>query len=386
MANAQGMTYASGLNSGGAQGPTITPCSGLIEEHVVFGGEEKLRKLIDTTLQIMKGDLFVVITGCVPALIGDDVDSVVAEFKDRAKVIHVKTSGFVGNAYTGYNLYLDAIIDNLLKEPKPVEKKLVNLLGIVPNQNLFWKGELQAMKLLLESIGAKVNTIFTNFDSIGAIERIPAASLNLVLNPWCGVEAAKKLEERFGTPYLLNDYIPVGPKETSKFLRNVSKALKIPKSKVEGVITEAEKRAYRYMEYVAEFFMVAMPHSYFAVVGDSRTVISFIRYGVNEVGWNPAVAVVTDDPPPEVRETITRHLTTDLEGLFAPRVIYDYDSHRIREYLKEQPLQVVLASSLEKYVASSECQAIHLSVSYPTYDRLIVDRNYVGSRGGLQLV
>ena len=50
MANAQGMTYASGLNSGGPSGTTVTPCSGLIEEHVVFGGEDKLRRLIETTI------------------------------------------------------------------------------------------------------------------------------------------------------------------------------------------------------------------------------------------------------------------------------------------------------------------------------------------------
>ena len=121
MANAQGKTYASGLNSGGPSGTTVTPCSGLIEEHGVFGGEDKLRRLLEPTIPVMKANLFVVISGCVPALIGDDADSFVAEFKDNAKVIHVKTSGFVGNAYLGYERYLDPVIDSLL-EPRPVEK------------------------------------------------------------------------------------------------------------------------------------------------------------------------------------------------------------------------------------------------------------------------
>jgi nitrogenase molybdenum-iron protein beta chain len=386
MANAHGMTYASGLNSGGSAGTTTTPCSGLIEEHVVFGGEDKLRRLIDTTIQLMNGELYVVISGCVPALIGDDVDSVVSEFKDRAPVIHVKTSGFVGNGYLGYNLYLDAVIDGLLTEAPAIDKKLVNILGIVPNQNPFWKGEIKTVKTLLESIGVRVNTIFSDFGSLGTIQKIPSAGLNLVLNPYCGVDAAKKLEERFGTPYLNLNYVPIGPKDTGDFLRAVGRKLKITSKKVESVISAEEKNVYRYMEYLAEFFMISMPHSNSAVVGDSRTVIAFTRFGANELGWNPQLAIVTDDPPEETREGITRLLTENLDGTYVPKVIFDIDSHRIRQTLKEQQLQVILASSLEKYVASKENEAHHLSVAYPIYDRLIVDRSYAGFRGGLQLL
>ncbi|MDR2386189.1 MAG: nitrogenase [Deltaproteobacteria bacterium] len=385
MANAQGMTYASGLNSGGPSGTTVTPCSGLIEEHVVFGGEDKLRRLIETTISVLKGDLYVVISGCVPALIGDDVDSVVNEFKDKAKVIHVKTSGFIGNAYLGYNLYLEAIIEALL-EPKPVEKKLVNIFGLVPNQNVFWKGDLINLRELLAKIGLKTNTIFTDFDSLGAIERIPAAALNLVFSPWVGHEAVKKLQDRFGTPYEAINFLPVGPKASSDFLRTVGRRLKVSQKKVEEVIAREEKAAYRFTEYMAEMFMVAMPHAYYAVVGDSLTVSSFIRYGTNELGWNPKLAIVTDDPPDEARPTIEALLTQGLEGIFTPRVLFDYDSHRIRQALKQQPLQVILASSLEKYIAKSENEAHHLSVSYPIYDRLVVERSYVGYRGGMRML
>ncbi|MDR2352494.1 MAG: nitrogenase [Deltaproteobacteria bacterium] len=385
MANAHGMTYASGLNSGGTQGTTTTPCSGLIEEHVVFGGEDKLRRLIDSTLKIMKGELFVVISGCIPALIGDDVDSVVSEFQDRAKVIHVKTSGFIGNGYVGYNLYLDSLINNLVTE-KPTEKKLVNLLGIIPNQNPFWKGEIKEVKELLENIGVKVNTIFTDFDSVGAIEKIGAASLNLVFNPWAGVAAAKKLEERLGIPYLNFNFVPMGPKESSNFLRAVGQKLKIPKTKVEGYIKSAELSAYRYMEYLAEFLMISCPHAFLAVVGDSASSISFLRYGVNELGWNPELVIVTDNPPEDSHAVIRELLTQDLQGVFQPEVIFDFDSHRIREHLNQKTLQVILASSLEKYVHGKNNEAFHLSIAYPIYDRLIVDRNYTGYRGGINLL
>ncbi len=58
-----------------------TPCSTLLEKHVVFGGEEKLRDQIASTMELMNGDLFVTVSGCIPALIGDDVEGVVSEFR-----------------------------------------------------------------------------------------------------------------------------------------------------------------------------------------------------------------------------------------------------------------------------------------------------------------
>jgi nitrogenase molybdenum-iron protein beta chain len=381
MANAHGLTFASGLNTGGAQGTATTPCSCLIEEHVIFGGESKLHDLIESTIELMKGNLFAVISGCVPALIGDDVDAVVKKFKDKAPIIHVKTSGFIGSAYVGYELYFDAIIDELLQE-QPKQRKLVNLFGIVPNQHVFWKGDLNNIKSLLERIGVKVNTILLDFDAIDAIQKIPAAELNIVLNPWVGVKIAKKLEERFGTPYEHFQYVPLGPKESSNFLRKIGKRLRISSPLIERVIAQEERSAYRYAEYMSEMFMISLPHAYYAVVADSRTAVEFVKYGANELGWNPEVVVITDNPPEEFREDIVKLLTENLEGVVTPKVFFEIDAHKTRLILKNYTLQVILASSLEKYIVRKEHEAEHLSVAYPVFDRLLVDKSYAGYRGG----
>ena len=94
MAQLQGQFYAGGKNAGGPQGGASTPCSGLVEEHVIFGGEKKLRNLISSSIELMEGDLYAVISGCVPSLTGDDVGSVAKEFQGRANVIHINAPGF----------------------------------------------------------------------------------------------------------------------------------------------------------------------------------------------------------------------------------------------------------------------------------------------------
>src|SRR6202142_2823261 len=58
-----GQLYAGGQNAGGPQGGTSTPTSGLVEEHVIFGGEDKLKKLIEASSEVMEGDAFAVISG-----------------------------------------------------------------------------------------------------------------------------------------------------------------------------------------------------------------------------------------------------------------------------------------------------------------------------------
>lgn len=78
-----GQFYAGGQNAGGPQGGTSTPCSGLVEEHVIFGGEKKLRHLVRSSIDLMEGDLYAVLAGCVPSLIGDDIDSVVRTSRMR---------------------------------------------------------------------------------------------------------------------------------------------------------------------------------------------------------------------------------------------------------------------------------------------------------------
>jgi nitrogenase molybdenum-iron protein beta chain len=357
-----------------------------VEEHAVFGGQEKLRDLIRSTLEVMRGDLFVVVSGCVPALIGDDVGAVVKEFQSaEVPVIHANTAGFLGSSYKGYELYLDAVIDQLLAA-RPVVRRRVNLLGIVPYQHVFWKGSLQVIKNLLEGIGLSANMIFTENDGLTALREIPVAELNLVFSPWSGVPAAEELKEKFDTPYLVFPAVPVGPKDTTSFLRRVADQLHLRKQGVETFIQAQEHRTYRFAEYMADIRSNALPNAYTAVVADTGTAIGLTRYGANELGWLPEVVIVTDNPPEEYHDAIAGFLTEGLESVVKPEVIFEADSHRLRLKLREHTAQLILASSLEKYIAVDELNAMQVSVSFPVYDRLIIDRTYAGYRGGLALM
>jgi nitrogenase molybdenum-iron protein beta chain len=380
-----GMTYAAGQNAAGGQGTTNTPCSCLVEEHVIFGGEDKLRNLIRSSTEVMVGNFFAVISGCVPSLIGDDVDSVVNEFRDKVPMVHVKAPGFAGNSYEGYELFLEAIVDQLLTS-QPVKKGRVNILGIVPYQHLFWKGQLATIKELLRRLGLEANIIFTEFNGLENLQELPAAELNLVLSTWNGHRVARKLEEKFGTPFLTAPAVPVGAKQTSHLVRRLGERLGLDSAWLESVIATEEKHVYRFSEYFGDAVMMGVPNAFFAVAADSGTAIGLTQFLNNEVAYLPEIVIITDDPPEEVREEIARQLSEGIESASKPEVLFESDAHLIREKLKGRSFLFLFASSLEKHIAGPEFNAIPITVAFPSYDRLILDRNYAGFRGGLTVM
>lgn len=380
-----GTLYAGGQGAGGNEGGTSTPCSCLVEDHVIFGGEKKLRNLIQSTTEIFNGELFVVISGCVPSLIGDDVDAVVNEFRDKVPIVHVNAPGFSGNSYEGYELFFEAIIDQLLTE-KPKKKKLVNIFGVVPYNHVFWKGELPTVKKLLASIGVEANIIFTEENGLSNIQQIPAAEYNIVLSSWNGHRVAKKLKEKFGTPFITFPNVPIGAKQTSEFLRTVAEKLKIPSQKVEEVISHEENWTYRYMEYPADAIILVRPNSYFAVTADSNTAIGITKFLTNEIGYLPDIVQITDNPPEEYRESIAKEILDNIDTVVKPEIVFESDTYKIRKNLEDRPFQFLFSSSLEAPTAMEDFGALHMPTAFPVYNKSVLVHNYAGYDGGLRLV
>ena len=382
-----GTLYAGGESAGGNEGGTSTPCSCLVEEHVILGGEEKLRNLIESTIEISNDDLFVVTSGCVPSLIGDDVDQVVDEFRDKADIIHVNAPGFKANSPEGYNLFWDAIIDQLLPdEAGEVEQKTVNIFGIVPYNHVYWKGDLLTIKTLLESIGIKANIIFTEKNGLDHIYQIPQAEYNIVLNPWLGVRVAEKLEEKYGTPFIKYPNVPVGAKQTAEFLRLVGDKLGVSKKVVEDFIAEKEDWYYRLMEYPGDAIILVRPNSFYAVAAESSYAIAFTKFLANELGYLPDIIQITDNPPVDVREEIVNEIRNNLDTVVQPDIIFEADTYKIRKNLEGRPFLFLFSSSIEAPTSIEDYNALHIPISYPIYNRSVLAKHYGGYDGGLTVV
>ena len=378
--------------SGGGQ----IPCTNSSQSEVVFGGEKKLATLIDATLQVMDGDVYVVLAGCTAGIVGDDVVQVSADHstKDK-KVIGVDTAGFRGNNYKGHNLVIEGLIEQFVgdidDEPE-VKKGLVNVFSVVPYQNVNWRGDLEEIKRILEGIGLEVNILF-GYSSKGVSEwkNIPNAELNIVLSPWVGLNAAKICERKYGTPYLHEPILPTGLKDTSAFLRRVADKLDLPKEKVESFIKKEEDRYKKYFVAAGDLFAdlaAYLPFNAY-IAGDDIYGLGTASFLENELGIEVVKFYDTTDPSKLAQNTINKALEEIKEGL-SERVSFESDSALIKkdieENIKERKVKtVILGSSWERNLAL-KTDSILIYQSVPVVDRIIVNKTYVGYNGGLNLI
>ncbi|MDP3441887.1 MAG: nitrogenase component 1, partial [Ignavibacteria bacterium] len=156
-----GQSFVSGFRGSGHLGGVAVPSTNTYEKEVVFGGESRLKEQIEKTIELIDGDQYVVLTACTSELIGDDVSGILREFKDEETVIYAETAGFRGSSYVGYEILLNAFIDQVVKE-QPKKENLVNIIGIVPSQDVFWEGNLAEIERILNSAGLEVNTLFND--------------------------------------------------------------------------------------------------------------------------------------------------------------------------------------------------------------------------------
>jgi nitrogenase molybdenum-iron protein beta chain len=189
----------SGHQGEGYGGGAHIACTNSCEQEVVFGGEKKLRSTIDGALKVLKGNLFVVVTGCTADIVGDDSINIAKEYAESGQpLVGVETAGFKGNSYYGHEAAVNEIIEQFVGdvEAKP-RKGLVNVFSVVPYQNPYWRGDLEALKSLVESIGLEVNILFGH-QSRGVSEwkDIPNAQFNLLVSPWVGLSTVKLLKQK----------------------------------------------------------------------------------------------------------------------------------------------------------------------------------------------
>ncbi|MFT8315673.1 MAG: nitrogenase component 1 [Clostridium sp.] len=387
----------SGFWGSGYCGGSSVPTSGITENDIVFGGSSRLNEQIETTLEMIDADLFLVTTGCMTEIIGDDVEAVLRNFKDsKIPILSIETGGFRGNSYNGYERVLEKLFNNYSNESTKKRKNLVNIFGLIPASDPFFRGDLVEIKRLLEKLGLEVNTFFTNDQTIDNLMNASGALLNIVLSRTYGISVAESFKEKHGIPYYVSE-LPIGPTATAEFLRDISKLLEIDNKKVEELIKQENENYYKYIERISDVYADSDFQHYAVVVGNANNTISITRFLYEDLGWIPKFSIITDgleDNQKEVLNDRFEKLNVDKEI----ELIYETDASKIQEYLTNiievnksekyhdaiSPL-FILGSSYEKDLANKVGAKI-LSVSYPILNRAILNRGYAGYNGGLHLV
>jgi nitrogenase molybdenum-iron protein beta chain len=380
--------------SSGYAGGSTAPCTNFSETEVVFGGEERLKSVIEGSYRVLKSDLQVVLTGCTADIVGDDTARVVREFRNEGKpIVHAETAGFKSSNYVSHSVVVNAIVDQFVGEAESgteKEKGLVNVFATIPYQDPFWKGNLSELKRLLEGIGLKPNILFGQ-ESGGVAEwkSIPRASFNIFVSPWYGLDIVEHLKEKYGQPYFRFPYIPIGGNETSRFLRELAAYAHLEGPKVDAFIAREEEAFYMEIQSLATFlleFRYGLP-AWTQIIHDASYVLGISKFLLHEVGIVPKELFIADGTPEAFQEEIRGILASTSDKKSFP-LVFEPDAGKAQETIRasSHPGRGLLIGSGWEKALAREKGLDFLSAANPSPVRLVLTTGYLGYRGGLHLV
>ncbi|MEB3291789.1 MAG: nitrogenase iron-molybdenum cofactor biosynthesis protein NifE [Synechococcales bacterium] len=209
----------------------------LTENDVIFGGEKRLYKAILEVQQRYQPKAVFVYSTCVTALIGDDLDAVCQKAAEKTgiPVVPVNSPGFIGSKNLGNRVGGESLLEYVVgtREPEYTTPYDINLIG---EYNI--AGELWGVLPVFEKLGIRVLAQITGDGRYEDIACAHRAKLNVMICSKALINMARKMEERYGIPYVEESFYGVA--DMNRCLRNI--AAKIGdlhlQQRVEQVISE----------------------------------------------------------------------------------------------------------------------------------------------------
>ena len=211
-------------------GPTlyrIGMTTDLTEQDVIMGrGEKRLFYAIKQAVSSYQPAAVFVYNTCVPALIGDDIEMVCKAAQRRLglPVIPVDAAGFYGTKNLGNRIAGEAMLQYVIgtREPDPLPKEAAHLGLRVHDVNLIGEyniaGELWHVLPLLDEMGLRVLCTLSGDARYREVQTMHRAEVNMLVCSKAQVNVARKLKERYGTPWFEGSFY--GVRATSQALRD----------------------------------------------------------------------------------------------------------------------------------------------------------------------
>lgn len=202
--------------------------SGLTEMDAIMGNDEKFIHDIEVAADELKPKFIALAGSPIPFMNGTDFPALAQIIEEEMKIpaFSVPTNGMHDYVY-GAGIALAEIAERFTDPgSKCTNPRSLNLLGITP-LDFGPVSHVQKLKESLERMGWDVISTWAMGDSLDALSRSGEAAVNLVVSS-VGIRAAKVLERKFGTPYVIGTPVGEFTKELSEVLeqaadkRNVS--------------------------------------------------------------------------------------------------------------------------------------------------------------------
>jgi nitrogenase molybdenum-cofactor synthesis protein NifE len=237
-----------------SSGPTlyrIGMTTDLTEQDVIMGrAEKRLFHAIQQAIETYAPPAVFVYNTCVPALIGDDLDAVCKAATERwgTPVVPVDGAGFYGTKNLGNRIAGEAVLRHVVgsREPDPVPAAAERPGITVHNVNLIGEyniaGEFWHVLPLLDELGLRVLCTLSGDARYRDLQTMHRAEVNMMVCSKAMLNVARKLQERFGTPWFEGSFY--GITDTSQALRDFARLIGDPGlvARTEALVAREEAR------------------------------------------------------------------------------------------------------------------------------------------------
>lgn len=189
----------------------------LMENDMVFGASEKLRKTVQETYDRYHPKAIFLSMSCSTAIIGEDITSVADEMEEELgiPVIPLHCEGFRSKHWsTGFDIAQHGVLRQITKRNPKKQKDLINIVAL-------WGTDY--FTDMLKPLGLRVNYIM----DIASFDELAQTSEAVATTTFChtlGSYLATGLEQQFGVPQI-DAPQPYGIKGTDEWLRAIAKVV-----------------------------------------------------------------------------------------------------------------------------------------------------------------
>ncbi|GAB1541126.1 nitrogenase iron-molybdenum cofactor biosynthesis protein NifE [Scytonema sp. NUACC21] len=343
------------------------------EKDIIFGGAKKLYKAILELERRYKPAAVFVYSTCVSALIGDDINGACSNAAEKTgtPIIPVDCPGFVGGKSQGIRLAGEAMLEHVIgtAQPEFTTPYDINLIG---NYNV--AGAMWNILPLLEKLGIRVLSKITGDARYKEVCYAHHAKLNVIGPSTALLKMARKMEKRFGIPYIQESFY--GIENINQGLRNIAARL---------ADLDLQERAEKLIasetaaldEKLAPYRSYLQGKRVLIDTADMRSwsILSAVKHLNMEVIAIAALKMSEDD-----RARIKRLLGSDLpsEKERSYRTILQLEGHQeILQIINENKADILIAADIHQY-ASVKTRIPFLDI------KAEVRHSYIGYTGILE--
>ncbi len=311
----------------------------LQEKDIVFGGE---KKLFETVIELNRiyhpGAIFVYAT-CVSGIIGDDIKAVCKKSQEitGCRVIPVQSEGYQNHNKTkGHWIGGDALLDYVIgtKEPEKITPFDINIVG-----EFNVAGDLWGIKPLIEEMGINIISTLTGDSHVDEIAQAHRAKLNIVQCQKSSNYVAKKMEKKYGIPYIKVNFF--GLEQTINSLRDIANFFKDPDmiEKTEQIIQSGLKE----VEHKTDEYKRRLNGKTVALYVGGNKAWSLVR-AFEELGME----VMMSGTKNGIKEDYERIKETVKDGTI---IVDDANSTELARLLKKYQPNLLISGAKEKYIS-----------------------------------